>query len=90
MELNGSTLTATYARPKTTGFLPSISTMSASYKSHIPPYSLTQTSLNLPWRPATYYRVAQMKPGLNTFQGSISLKNIPPLTASNRTALFTR
>jgi len=90
MELNGSTLTATYARPKTAGFLPSISTMSASYKSHVPPHALSQNTLNLPWRPATYYRTAKANPTLNTFQGSVNINKIPPLTASNRTALFTR
>lgn len=32
MELMGSTLTATYARPKTSHFLPAISTMASSYR----------------------------------------------------------
>ena len=83
-----------FTRPKTTGFLPSISTMSASYKSHMPHHRLTNhqtaASLNLPWRPATYYRVAHANPSLNRYQGSVEINQIPPLTASNRTALFTR
>jgi len=93
MEMAGSTLTATYTRPKTVGsaFLPSISTMTASYKSHAPPHSLTH-SLSLPWRPSTYYKVAQVNPELGKLQRSVpsSLDKIPPLSASNRTALFTR
>lgn len=58
MEMLGSTLTATYTRPKSVGnhFLPSISTMTASYKSHAPPHVLSH-SLSLPWRPSTYYKV---------------------------------
>lgn len=86
MDIHGSTLTATYARPRTAGFLPSISTMSASYKSHVPPHS----SSHLPWRPATYYQTARANPTLNNFRGSVEFNKIPPLTASNRTALFTR
>lgn len=57
----GSTLTATYTRPKSVGnhFLPTISTMTASYKSHAPPHVLSH-SLSLPWRPSTYYKVRKL------------------------------
>lgn len=93
MEMAGSTLTATYTRPKSVGnhFLPSISTMTASYKSHAPPHALTH-SLSLPWRPSTYYKVAQNNPTLGRMSRSYpsTLEKIPPLSASNRTALFTR
>ncbi|XP_039266064.2 tektin-3-like [Styela clava] len=93
MEMLGSTLTATYTRPKSVGnhFLPSISTMTASYKSHAPPHVLSH-SLSLPWRPSTYYKVAQVNPTLNPMNRTFpsTLDKIPPLSASNRTALFTR
>uniref|UniRef100_F6RBW1 Tektin n=1 Tax=Ciona intestinalis TaxID=7719 RepID=F6RBW1_CIOIN len=93
MEIAGSTLTATYTRPKSVGnnFLPSISTMTASYKSHAPPHALSH-SLSLPWRPSTYYKVAQVNPTLGRMARSFpsTLEKIPPLSASNRTALFTR
>lgn len=84
-------MTANYMRPKTAGFLPAISTMRASYKSHVPPYAASQPSLDLPWRPSTYYRVAQASPSLGHYtSNSVSLNKIPPLSAGNRTALFTR
>ena len=89
----GSTLLQSYIRPKplTNQFLPTISSMAASYPSHATPHALTH-SLSLPWRPSTYYRVAQVYPTLGKLTKTIpsTLEKIPPLSASNRTALFTR
>ena len=84
---------ANYTRPKPIGpnFLPTVTTMTANYNSHVPPHGLTH-SLNLPWRPSTYYKVAQTHPTLEKLIPTIpsTLEKIPPLSASNRTALFTR
>ncbi|MEE6506789.1 hypothetical protein FKM82_007856 [Ascaphus truei] len=93
MELLGSTLTATYARPRPipTGCLPAISTMASSYKNRFPHYTLNH-SLNLPWRPSTYYKVASVTPTLEPLSKSTQGLNpaqIVPFPA-NRTALFTR
>ncbi|KAM4663270.1 tektin-3 [Discoglossus pictus] len=93
MELLGSTLTATYARPRPTpaSFLPAISTMASSYKNRFPHYSLSH-SLTLPWRPSTYYKVASATPTLAPLSKSVpglSPAQILPFPA-NRTALFTR
>ena len=89
----GSTLMQTYTRPKPLNdkFFPTISSMTASYPSHTPPHGITH-SLSLPWRPSTYYKVAQVHPTLGKFVKTIpsTLDRIPPLSASNRTALFTR
>lgn len=89
----GSTLMANYVRPKPMGpsFLPTVSTMTASYNSHAPPHGLTH-SLDLPWRASTYYKVAQTHPTLGKFIPTIpsTLERIPPLSSSNRSALFTR
>ncbi|KAI1886587.1 hypothetical protein AGOR_G00197340 [Albula goreensis] len=93
MELMGSTMTATYARPKTSNFLPAISTMAASYKSHLPQLTLMQSS-NQPWRTNAnaYYKPTTGVP-------SLALVNRSPLDLarsktmfypSNRTALSAR
>nr|XP_033817167.1 tektin-3 [Geotrypetes seraphini]XP_033817168.1 tektin-3 [Geotrypetes seraphini] len=93
MELLGSTLTATYARPRPTptNFLPAISTMASSYKNRFPHYSLSH-SLTLPWRPSTYYKVASISPELAPL--SRTTQDLPPTKIvpypGNRTALFTR
>ncbi|KAM3592669.1 uncharacterized protein V6R79_023105 [Siganus canaliculatus] len=54
MELIGSTLTATYARPKTSHFLPAISTMASSYR-NTQPASAVNPSDNL-WRTNSYFK----------------------------------
>ncbi|XP_029456157.1 tektin-3 [Rhinatrema bivittatum] len=93
MELLGSTLTATYARPRPTptNFLPAISTMASSYKNRFPHYTLSH-SLTLPWRPSTYYKVASITPELAPL--SKSPQDLPPTKITpypgNRSALFTR
>ncbi|XP_068120204.1 tektin-3 [Hyperolius riggenbachi] len=93
MEILGSTLTSTYARPRPTptNFLPAISTMASSYKNRFPHYTLSH-SLSLPWRPSTYYKVASTTPTLAPLTKSapgLSPAQILPF-AANRTALFTR
>ncbi|CAM9700121.1 unnamed protein product [Bubo scandiacus] len=93
MELVGSPLTATYARPRSTPtkFLPAISTMASSYKNHFPYYALPQ-SFSLPWLPSTYYKTAAINPSLAPFsrlsQGLTPSKMLD--FVSNRTTLFTR
>ncbi|XP_006635248.2 tektin-3 [Lepisosteus oculatus] len=91
MELLGSTQTATYARPRTSNFLPAISTMASSYKSHYPHFALTH-SINQPWRTNMFYKTASAIPTL------ASIQRVPPdLTKakvnfypSNRSALVNR
>uniref|UniRef100_A0AAV2LI21 Tektin n=1 Tax=Knipowitschia caucasica TaxID=637954 RepID=A0AAV2LI21_KNICA len=86
----GSTLTATYARPKTSHFLPAISTMAASYRG-IQPVSAMSHSANQ-WRTNSYYK------NTGTLPSSLSIQreNLDLVRAktmfypSNRTALSTR
>ncbi|CAJ0926700.1 unnamed protein product [Ranitomeya imitator] len=93
MELLGTTLTSTYARPKPTptNFLPAISTMASSYKNRFPHYTLSH-SLTLPWRPSTYYKVASNTPMLAPLSKSAPGLNPAQILSfpANRTALFTR
>uniref|UniRef100_H0X8L1 Tektin n=1 Tax=Otolemur garnettii TaxID=30611 RepID=H0X8L1_OTOGA len=93
MESLGSTLMATYAhpRPTTTNTLPSISTLTSSYRNRFPHSNFTH-SLSLPWRPSTYYRVASNSPGLAPYctrSQRVSESTMTPFV-SNRTTLFTR
>ncbi|XP_030631826.1 tektin-3 [Chanos chanos] len=67
MELLGSTMTATYARPKTSHFLPAISTMTSSYRSHQPGLTMSQ-SANMPWRTNGYYRTGSIIPSISALQ----------------------
>lgn len=86
MDLIGSTLTATYARPKTSHFLPAISTMASSYRNTQPALAMNP-SANL-WRTNNYYK--------STAPSSIQRENFDLVRAktmfypSNRTALSTR
>uniref|UniRef100_A0A8C6SAN6 Tektin n=1 Tax=Neogobius melanostomus TaxID=47308 RepID=A0A8C6SAN6_9GOBI len=90
MELMGSTLTATYARPKTSHFLPAISTMAASYRGTQPALA-TNPSANQ-WRTSSYYKSNGAIPS----PMSIQRDNLDLVRAktmfypSNRTALSTR
>lgn len=90
MELIGSTLTATYARPKTSHFLPAISTMASSYRNTQPALAMNP-SANL-WRTNNYYKSNSTAPSLS----SIQRENLDLVRAktmfypSNRTALTTR
>lgn len=90
MELLGSTLTATYARPKTSHFLPAISTMASSYRGP-QPASLMNPSANL-WRTNSYYKSSSLVPTAASLQRE-NLDLARPKTMfypSNRTALTTR
>ncbi|XP_034414099.1 tektin-3 [Cyclopterus lumpus] len=90
MELIGSSLTATYARPKTSHFLPAISTMASSYR-HTQPALAMNPSANL-WRTNGYYKSSSTVPT----PSSIQRDNLDLVRAqtmfypSNRTTLSTR
>lgn len=60
MELLGSTLTTTYARPKTSHFLPAISTMASSYRNTQPALGRSP-SANM-WRTNSYYKSSSALP----------------------------
>ncbi|XP_060700564.1 tektin-3 isoform X2 [Hemiscyllium ocellatum] len=91
--LSDSTMTATYARPRTASanFLPAISTMASSYKGHYP-LNVFRQSLMMPWRPSTYYKVACVAPTIASFTnnapGHKETKTVQ--IPSNRTTLLTR
>ncbi|XP_047465242.1 tektin-3 [Mugil cephalus] len=90
MELIGSTMTATYARPKTSHFLPAISTMASSYRNTQPALTMNPNA-NL-WRTNSYYKSTTAVPSLS----SIQRENLDLVRAktmfypSNRSALSTR
>ncbi|XP_008300509.1 tektin-3 [Stegastes partitus] len=90
MELMGSTLTATYARPKTSHFLPAISTMASSYRNTQPALAMNP-SANL-WRTNSYYKSSSTVPTASSMQR----ENLDLVRAntmfyqSNRSALTTR
>ncbi|XP_028648726.1 tektin-3 [Erpetoichthys calabaricus] len=93
MDLLGSTMTATYMRPRSTAtnFLPAISTMASSYKTHFPQLALKQ-SLNVPWRSNTQYKLASIVPGFGSSSRASSelLNTNMKFYPSNRASLFTR
>lgn len=90
MELMGSTLTSTYARPKTGHFLPAISTMASSYRN-------TQSALAVNpsvslWRSNNFYQSSNAAPTLSCVPRE-SLDLVRAKTVfypSNRTVLTTR
>ncbi|XP_055006369.1 tektin-3 isoform X2 [Boleophthalmus pectinirostris] len=90
MELMGSTLTATYARPKTSHFLPAISTMAASYRG-TQPASPMSASANQ-WRTSSYYKSNGPLPSpLSIQRDNLDLVRAKTMFyPSNRTALSTR
>lgn len=91
MELIGSTLTATYARPKTSHFLPAISTMASSYRNTQPVLAMNPNA-NL-WRTNSYYKSSgSMVPTPSLIQReSLDLDRARTMFyPSNRTALSTR
>uniref|UniRef100_A0A673I336 Tektin n=1 Tax=Sinocyclocheilus rhinocerous TaxID=307959 RepID=A0A673I336_9TELE len=91
MELTGSTQMATYTRPKTSHFLPAISTMASSYRSHQPALTLNQNS-NMPWRTNSYFRSGSAIPTVSALQRE-NLDLVRAKTMfypSNRTAISTR
>uniref|UniRef100_A0A672YZ99 Tektin n=1 Tax=Sphaeramia orbicularis TaxID=375764 RepID=A0A672YZ99_9TELE len=90
MELIGSTLTATYARPKTSHFLPAISTMASSYRNTQPALVMNPSANQ--WRTNGYYKSSTTVPP----QSALQRENFDLVRAktmfypSNRTALSTR
>nr|WLD15746.1 tektin 3/5A [Platynereis dumerilii] len=111
MELMGATPTATYMTgPRVGGsatptFLPSISTMQASYKpydTYPAPAPLRRSLTTLPWRPSTQYasaRVDHTIPVGKSMPEPLSERNrlteldsikVPPVFAAARNALYTR
>ncbi|XP_036427914.1 tektin-3 [Colossoma macropomum] len=92
MELIGSTQTATYTRPKTSNFLPAISTTASSYKNFQPALTTNQNA-NMPWRTNTYFRTGSAIPSIMSTSQRDNLELVRAKTMfypSNRTALNTR
>uniref|UniRef100_A0A3Q3A3N0 Tektin n=2 Tax=Kryptolebias marmoratus TaxID=37003 RepID=A0A3Q3A3N0_KRYMA len=90
MELIGSTLTATYARPKTSHFLPAISTMASSYRN--PQTALvTNPGANL-WRTSSYYKSSSSLPLTSPMQREDFdlVRAKTTMYPSNRSILTTR
>lgn len=89
MELIGSTLTATYARPKTSHFLPAISTMASSYRNTQPALAMNP-SANL-WRTNSYYKSSVVPTTSSMQRENLDLTRAKTMFyPSNRTALTTR
>lgn len=90
MELIGSTLTATYARPKTSHFLPAISTMASSYRNTQPALAMNPNA-NL-WRTSSYYKSNSVLPSPSPMQreGLELARAKTVFYPSNRMALTTR
>ncbi|XP_031417583.1 tektin-3 [Clupea harengus] len=91
MELLGSTQMTTYTRPKTSHFLPAISTMASSYRSP-QPISTGNQNGNMPWRTNTYYRTGSAVPSLSAIpRDALDLVRAKTMFfPSNRTALSAR
>ncbi|XP_072229462.1 tektin-3 [Leuresthes tenuis] len=90
MELIGSTLTTTYARPKTSHFLPAISTMASSYRNTQPAMAMNP-SANM-WRTNSYYKSSSTVPSPSSIQRD-NFELVRAKTTfypSNRSALTTR
>ncbi|XP_056433840.1 tektin-3 [Gadus chalcogrammus] len=90
MELLGSTLTATYARPKTSHFLPAISTMASSYRGTQLP--LTFNPVSHQWRSNNYLRAGSAIPSIRQGRdGDLDLvRSNTMYHPSNRAMLSTR
>ncbi|KAM8888879.1 tektin-3 [Synchiropus picturatus] len=90
MELMGSTLTSTYARPKTSHFLPAISNMATSYQNSQP--ATTMNAIANQWRNNSYYKSNMLVP----IQPSMQRNGLDLVRAntmfypSNRSVLGTR
>ncbi|XP_030611502.1 tektin-3 [Archocentrus centrarchus] len=89
MELIGSTLTATYARPKSSHFLPAISTMASSYRN--PQTALTVNPSAGLWRANSYYKSNSTIPSPSIQRENLDLVRAKTvLYPSNRSVLTTR
>lgn len=90
MELIRSTQLATYTRPKSSNFLPAISTTVSSYRSLQP--TLT-TNQNSNWKTNMYFRSGSAIPSIVPVSQRENLDLVrvkPTFYPSNRTALMTR
>ncbi|TSL04179.1 Tektin-3 [Bagarius yarrelli] len=90
MELIGSTQLATYSRPKSSNFLPAISTTASSYKS-LQPFLTTNQNSN--WRTNMYFKSGNGIPSIIPISQKETLDLVRSKTMfypSNRTALMTR
>lgn len=90
MELIGSTQLATYTRPKSSKFLPAISTTASSYRSLQPTLTNNQNSN---WRTNMYFRSGSAIPSIIPILQRETLDLVRAKTMfypSNRTALTTR
>ncbi|KAL2078685.1 hypothetical protein ACEWY4_026370 [Coilia grayii] len=92
MELLGSTQMATYTRPKTSHFLPAISTMASSYRTHQPLSAAANQHVSTPWRTNTYFHTGSAVPTLSSVpRDTLDLVRAKTtLFPSNRTALTAR
>lgn len=90
MELMGSTLTATYARPKTSHFLPAISTVASSYRNSQPAFAMN-SGANL-WRSNNFLKSSSAVPSLSSMQRDSAdlIRAKTMFYPSNRTGLSTR
>ncbi|XP_006791004.1 tektin-3 [Neolamprologus brichardi] len=89
MELIGSTMTATYARPKSSHFLPAISTMASSYRN--PQAALVMNPSASLWRTNSYYKSNSTIPSPSIQRENFDLVRAKTvLYPSNRSALTTR
>uniref|UniRef100_A0A8C7Z8R1 Tektin n=1 Tax=Oryzias sinensis TaxID=183150 RepID=A0A8C7Z8R1_9TELE len=90
MELIGSTLTANYARPKTSHFLPAISTMASSYRN---PQQVMAFNPNVNiWRTNSFYKSNSIMPSTPSIQhdGLDLVRARTSFFPSNRTAMTNR
>lgn len=90
MELIGSTQLATYTRPKSSNFLPAISTTASSYRS-LQPHLVTNHNSN--WRTNMYFRSGSAIPSILPVSQRENLDLVRAKTTffpSNRTSLMTR
>lgn len=90
MELIGSTLTANYARPKTSHFLPAISTMASSYRNPQQVMAFNP-SANI-WRTNSFYKSNSIMPSTPSIQhdGLDLVRARTSFFPSNRTAMTNR
>ncbi|KAM9832157.1 tektin-3 [Neosynchiropus ocellatus] len=90
MELMGSTLTSTYARPKTSHFLPAISNMATTYRNSQP--AMTMNAIANQWRNNSYYKNSMLVPIPSSMQrdGLDLVRANTMFYPSNRSVLGTR
>lgn len=90
MELIGSTLTTNYARPKTSHFLPAISTMASSYRN--PQQVMAFNPAANMWRANSFYKTNSIVPSSPSMQhdGLDLVRARTSFFPSNRAAMTNR